>query len=714
MANRPVAEMMQAGDPENLIGKTDRDFYPAEMAREFLSDEQAVIVEGRKLVNKEEPKTVAGHRRWFLITKVPLCDAQGTITGLVGVTRDITSLKEAQEALQQSEERYRSLVENLAVGILSTDQSGTITFTNPAAGLIFGLPRGASLGKNLRDFLSKTEYARVRSEIARRKEGDLSSYEIDILRADGETRRVALTAVSRFDSAGRFTGTFATLQDVTDRQKAETELSRQRLLMQTLMDGTPDYIYFKDRESRFILNNRSHAKVVGVEDPSKMLGKTDFDYFAPKHAQKAFDDEQRIIRTGQPLIDEVEQEIWPDRPNTWVSSTKMPLVDPKGEIIGTFGISRDMTERRQMEEKTMRLAAMVESSNDAIVGIDLNDSVTSWSRGAEKVFGYTSEEMVGRSINPFLTPDIVSQEPVLREKLQREGHAVHVESKVSRKDGKTIYVSTSISLLKNPSGQIIGITCIARDVTDQRALQVQIIRAQRLESLGTLAAGVAHQFNNINTAVKGYLDLLTQDSSLEASPRAYLREALKAVQRSVDITDRLLGLTGAAAASHEVLSLEDAVPAMLPLFSRDLEANGISLATHFQRTPPVRASHDMVSFIVTSLMRNSLQALIGCETRSITITTRAELEYACLELSDTGCGISAENLPRIFTPFFTTKGEWAAPGSTQSRVKGVGLSLAVCQSTVAESGGWIEVESAPGNGATFRVWLPAASPEGAP
>ncbi|MGA2615142.1 MAG: PAS domain S-box protein [Spirochaetia bacterium] len=709
LANKAVAEIMQAGEPENLIGKTDRDFYPEAMTREFEADERGVIQEGRKLVNKEEPKPVAGKLHWILTTKVPLFDAEGGITGLVGVSRDITSLKEAQEALRQSEERYRSLVENLGVGILISDESGMITLTNPAVGQIFGLPRGASRGKNLKDFLSEKEYARVRSEIASRKQGDRSSYEVTIIRADGETRRVALTAVSRFNPAGRFMGTFATLQDVTDRRKTEEELSRQRLLVQTLMDGIPDYIYFKDRESRFILNNKAHAKAMGAKDPAEMLGKTDFDYFTQNHAQKAFDDEQRIIRTGQPLIDDVEQETWPDRPSTWVTSTKMPLLDQNGEVLGTFGISRDITERRRMEENTMRLAAMVESSNDAIVGIDLNDMVTSWNKGAEKVFGYTAEEMVGRSINPLLSPDMLSQEPVLRDKLQQEGSAVHMEGTVTRKDGKSIHVSTSISFVKDPAGQIVGITCISRDVTNQRALQAQIIRAQRLESLATLAAGIAHQFNNINTAVKGYLDLLAQDSGLQTTPRAYLQEALKGVQRAVGITDRLQGLTGAAASSHETLSLEETVPAILPLFSRELETDGVSLGTDFRETPRVRASHDMVSFIVTSLMTNSLQALIGCEKRSITITTRGEPEYACLEVSDTGCGISAENLPRIFTPFFTTKGEWAAPGSSQARVKGIGLSLAVCQSTVAESGGWIEVESTPANGATFRVWLPAAN-----
>jgi len=411
------------------------------------------------------------------------------------------------------------------------------------------------------------------------------------------------------------------------------------------------------------------------------------------------------------MIDEVEEQTWIDRPPTWASSTKMPLKNEKGEIIGTFGVSRDMTERRKMEERNVRLAAMIESSNDAIVGIGLDDTVTSWNRGAEKIFGYTAEEMIGKPINPLLSPEITEQEPMLREKLQREGHVVQMESTVTRKDGKPIFVSTTISFITDAEQKIVGITCISRDMTIQRTLQAQILRAQRLESLGTLAAGIAHQFNNINTAVKGYLDFLAQDTGLPVSARSYVREALKGVQRAVDITDRLQGLTNASPASQETLSLEETVPSMVLLFGEKLEKEGIRISVDIPQTPPVRVSHAMLEFIVTSLITNSIQALIGRPSPSIAIRGRGEAGFCCLEVSDTGCGISPENLPRIFTPFFTTKGEWAEPGSSQAKVKGIGLSLAVCQSTVADSGGWIEVESSPSSETTFRVWLPAAQPE---
>src|SRR6516162_8668858 len=139
--------------------------------------------------------------------------------------------------------------------------------------------------------------------------------------------------------------------DVTERFEMENALERERFLLKTLMDNLPDNIYFKDRESRFIAVNRASVSWFGFEDPADVLGKTDADLFAPAHASAALRDEQEILRTGQPLVNKEEKETWPDGHVTWVSTSKLPLRDPKGHIIGTFGLSRDITEKKRAEEK---------------------------------------------------------------------------------------------------------------------------------------------------------------------------------------------------------------------------------------------------------------------------------------------------------------------------------------------------------------------------
>ncbi|HUI70682.1 MAG TPA: PAS domain-containing protein, partial [Spirochaetia bacterium] len=280
----------------------------------------------------------------------PIRDEDGTLKGVVLVFRDQSEEHAAHRALEESEERYRSLVQNLGVGIASADPEDVLTFANPAAEAIFGVVPGGLAGRGLNEFLSEAEFGRVRRETAKRRQGERNTYQITITRADGEERQVQLTAVPQRGPNGAFAGTFGTMEDITERCRAESALARQMELLQTLMDTVPDYIYFKDREGRFILNNRANAEHFRTGHPSELVGKTDFDFFSRDHAQSASEDDQQVIATGQPLIDLVERETWPDRPDSWVSTTKMPLRNERGEIIGTFGVSRDVTERRMIEE----------------------------------------------------------------------------------------------------------------------------------------------------------------------------------------------------------------------------------------------------------------------------------------------------------------------------------------------------------------------------
>src|SRR6202048_4935568 len=154
--------------------------------------------------------------------------------------------------------------------------------------------------------------------------------------------------------------------EVSERSQMENALARERFLLKTLMDNLPDHIYFKDRESRFIAVNRAMAALFGFEDPAEALGKTDADLFTPEHAQAALRDEQEILRTGQPLVNMEEKETWPDGHETWVSTSKLPLRDPNGNIIGTYGLSRDITEKKRAAEKLAALARELREKNEAL------------------------------------------------------------------------------------------------------------------------------------------------------------------------------------------------------------------------------------------------------------------------------------------------------------------------------------------------------------
>jgi sigma-B regulation protein RsbU (phosphoserine phosphatase) len=183
---------------------------------------------------------------------------------------------------------------------------------------------------------------------------------------DGSIRHIRLRATVQCDEKHGALGMLGVAWDVTERRRTEAALDRERNLLVTLMDHLPDNIYFKDLDSRFIAVNRYMARWAGRQDPSELVGLTDQDVFTNEHAGSALADEQAIIHTGRPIINHEEKETWPDRPDTWVSTTKLPLRDPQGNVIGTFGLSRDITARKLADEKLARLTAELRARNKAL------------------------------------------------------------------------------------------------------------------------------------------------------------------------------------------------------------------------------------------------------------------------------------------------------------------------------------------------------------
>ncbi len=697
-ANQVLADLMGAPDPSALQGKTDHDFYSKKVADAFLADERIIIKSRKRLVNREESRSPSGMVR-LLTTKVPVLDVHGEVTGLLGITRNITERHEAEKTLHRSEQRYRDLLEQAADGIYLLDGNGDFLLANPEICKMLGYTQEELLELNIFDTYPEEQREAAKARNDQIKSGQKLLFERTMKRKDGSVLTAEVTAKRLVDGTQH-----SIARDITERKRTEQELYRERAFLTALMDNIPDTIYFKDRESRFILNNSAHARVLGAGNPSEMLGKTDFDYFAPEHAQKAFNDEQSIIRTGKPLLNDLEQGL----PGEWVSTTKMPLLDEKGEIIGTFGVSRDMTERRQMEEKNLRLATLVNSADDAIVGLDLNRRITVWNKGAERLYGYSEQEMIGAPTSMLIPPDLEEEAQVIREKIKRGEQVTHFEATRLRKDGSKVIVSLTLSAIRNTDGEIVGFASTARDITAQKALEAQLSRIQRLESLATLAGGVAHQFNNINMVIRGNLELMRSYAGLPARLTSYVEAAFAGVQRAVAITDRLLALTQPPDSPSNVVQLDALARVVISLFEKRIEEGEIQLVLSLDATAPAQGDEGHLKFVLSSIIDNALDSLLDRPVRMINVRTSSTQDFAYFEVEDSGCGISEEDMPKIFSPFFTMKGEWAPPSSPQAKVKGVGLSLAISTTMLTEYGGRIEVQSTKGVGSTFRIVLPLA------
>ena len=296
---------------------------------------------------------------------------------------------------------------------------------------------------------------------------------------DGRDVWVLRTKVPLRDSQGKVTGLLHVGRDITDRKQVEDALAHEQHLLSALMSTTSDLVYFKDRESRFIRVSEALAHRFGLSTAAEVVGKKDSDYFSSEYAQQAFDDEQQIVRTGQPIIDKEEKETWPDGHVTWVSSTKVPLRDRQGDIIGTFGISRDVTERKVAEEAVARdrhlLRTLIETIPDRIYAKDmearfiLNNIAHLQALGAK-----SQEETTTKTDFDFRPADVARKCMADDQQVLRSGLALNNrEEQTTLPSGEPGWTLVNKVPLRSEDGKIVGLVGISRDITERKRLEEQ-------------------------------------------------------------------------------------------------------------------------------------------------------------------------------------------------------------------------------------------------
>jgi PAS domain S-box-containing protein len=293
-------------------------------------------------------------------------------TFVLSVFRDVTERRQLEQALERERGLLRTVINNLPERIFAKDTESRFIINNDAHIRALGAETQSEvIGKSDFDFrprkladsmfMDDQEVIRSGKRVLEKEEQTVDS--------SGKSCCRLVTKVPMRDKQGTVVGLVGISRDVTERKRAEAALAWEDYLLNALLENIPDHIYFKDTESRFLRISRTHAEIFGLSDPAQAIGKTDLDFFTEEHARPARQDEQEIMRTGRPLTKE-EKETWPDRPDTWVFTTKMPLRDKAGEIIGTFGISRDITERRALEARVQEHLAALKTSQESLAELN--------------------------------------------------------------------------------------------------------------------------------------------------------------------------------------------------------------------------------------------------------------------------------------------------------------------------------------------------------
>ncbi|MGA2477350.1 MAG: PAS domain S-box protein [Spirochaetia bacterium] len=263
------------------------------------------------------------------------------------------------------------------------------------------------------------------------------------------------------------------MQSARDQEPPQSPES-EHLLLQTLMRSLPDPIFQKDREGRYIFANRSFARTVGAGDAKEIVGKTDLDLFPREIAERYVRDDRTVLETGRPQKNIEEPLLSASGSLAWVLTTKIPLFDSSGRVTGLVGICRDITQRKELEKKNQQLATIVESSDDAIVGFDLDRRITTWNRGAGRLYGYTEKEMIGAPTSLTIPPEQEEEARRMRERLLHGEHVVRYETTRLRKDGSRFIVDLTLSAIRDAEDRILGVASLAHDITKRKLAEASL------------------------------------------------------------------------------------------------------------------------------------------------------------------------------------------------------------------------------------------------
>ena len=402
-----------------------------------------------------------------------------------------------------------------------------------------------------------------------------------------------------------------------------------------------------------------------------------------------------------------------DGRSIWLETTGRAIRDPVwGNVIELVTASRDIDARKEAESALRAsnefIRALFDSSPVAIIATDLNLQVLQWNGAAERLFGWTAEEVIGKPY-PLASETMLPEIARSRTRALREGRFIDVHAQRMRRDGSLVDLSLSVGVVRNAHSEPSGFVLLAADLSERAKLEAQLRHAQKMDAVGQLAGGIAHDFNNLLTVVTGYAGILLSELPKDEPIRPDIKEIMSAADRAGVLTRQLLAFSRQQMLEPRVLDLNDVVEGMEQMLRRVLPAD-IKVIMKLDRSLGwVNADPGQLEQVLMNLIVNARDAMpeggeLVIETRDARLdgTDGSECagakagDYVTLAVSDTGCGIPEPMQSRIFEPFFTTK-EYG---------KGTGLGLSTAHGIITQSGGYITVRSEPGVGATFKVYLP--------
>ncbi len=608
--------------------------------------------------------------------------------------------------------RYADLYDFAPFGYLTLNEEGTIRGANVTGAHMLGVERDALVGMSFWSFLTAGSSDLVRLCLARSLDTDTGEKcDAVITKADGTIFHALLEARKSLpDPEEKEALWWCVMTDITERKQTEEALRAAHDFNRSLFLASVDPFTTLDSEAKITDANPAFEALTGLRR-AELIGMDWAGYFTePAKALRS----HKMVMEGTPVKDyplTVRHRLGSFTP---VLLNAAPYHDGEGHVAGVFAAAHDVSERRRVEGEKAQLVAAVEQTDENVVVTDRRWRISYVNSAFERKTGYARHEVTGKSIallgsktgkNIFVHP--------IRAALKR-GLVWKGQRTVRKKDGSTFEVEVSMSPFCEESGAIEGYVAVARDITGQLKLEEQLREAQKMEAIGTLAGGIAHDFNNVLAGILGFAEMALDEAPEDSTLAKNLRYVVKGAFRGRDLVKQILTFSRRNSYEKKLLGAAPLVKETIRLLRASLPSSVEIRFTMASASDLVFADPSQIRQILVNLATNGVHAIgenggvleIGLKDCEVGPDAMPEPgmeagEYLELAVRDNGSGMTPETMSRIFEPFFTTK----------TAARGTGLGLAVVFGIVKDLHGAIHVDSEPGLGSTFRVFLPKGKPE---
>jgi PAS domain S-box-containing protein len=639
-----------------------------------------------------------------------------------------TKKRRRLEELLEGEAQFRAIFENAAIGIVLADAEGRPHECNPAFERMFGYTADELVTMRISDFTHPDDVEETLKALQALVDGKLEHLHTErrCIRKDGSVLWVHIIASTVPRPNGELALSIAMVEDISARKSAEDEAVAARDYAADLIETADAIIVGLDLDGDVLVCNKAAEEITGYTR-EELVGKNWFELVVPRecypHVWAEF---ERLLAGGMtrrfenPILTKSGEE----RYIVWRNTELQKL----GRNPGTVSIGIDVTEHRRAEEALYRerdvVSRIMETSPVGIVALDRTGGITFANRSAEEVLGLSRDVATGRKYNApswritdYEGESFPDDELPFSKVMATRQEVREVRHAIERSDGGRVLLSINAAPIFRKDGEIDGVVAAIEDVTDlvsaeeKRALlEAELLQAQKMEAVGRLAGGVAHNFNNLLTAISGYNEMLLaklpEDSDLRAAPE----EVKRATARAAEVARELLVFSRREPGRRESLNLSDVVAEMEAMLRQLIRSDTTIVTELAPDLDRIDGDRSQLEQALVNLVINACDAMpdggeLVIKTANLNLAepllttdvTLAAGRYVTLAVSDTGTGIEEAIRPRIFEPFFTTK----------SPTVGTGLGLSTVFGIVEESKGHILAKSTPGQGSTFTIYLPA-------